>query len=1071
MHSVASVRSASGAANYFAKDDYYTVEGSAEVSEWGGEGAAALGLEGEVTKEAFENILNGILPDGEKVGQVPNRRAGDDMTFSMPKSMSVMAYVAGDKRLLAANMDAVKKTMKWVEANLAEGRKDVDGRKVPHQTGNLVYALFEHDTSRALDPQGHIHAVVANLTRMAGGAWHALRNDEIRKNNTVIGSIYHAFLKENAEKLGYLTVPSGKHGTFELHGVPRKVIEAFSQRSQEIREKAAELGITSHAGRDAVTTNTRDPKLNVEDRAALHESWREKAAALGFTGKDLLDASMARAGRLEIMAPLERGIRAVSDAIGAAVEKIGSWLRPNDPLVGDNLDRSAKTPDEARASVAVASAIRMLSEREAAFPAHRLAKAALDFGLKGVTIEGVEARIGRLLDTGGLIAGAETRQNGTVVLVTTPESLVTETRILDHIDAGKEKASPIVDGASAGDRLRAAQTRELNAGQLAAATLILSSSDAVVTIQGDAGTGKTTMLQPTVQIAKEEGRPVLGLAIANKVVNDLAKENNIEAQTIASFVANHEKFISDRTSPDYQAARQKHEGALVVIDETSQVPSGDMLKLLEIREALGIDKMALIGDRKQLLPVAAGKMFSVIQNTGVTMTRMSENLRQRTDELRTVAALAGRGRAGDAMKVLGENVIEADSPVDKAADTWLALSPEDRATTAVITSGRAMRTAINERIQDGLAAEGTLKGGSIRLTVHERVNTTAEELRYASTYRPGMILEVSRGGLRAAGLDRGRYTVVKLHPNGKVELTDGRKRLRVDPQKISPGEANDRLSLTENKTVEVREGDRIRWTERDRARDLLKHDTANVTSIDANGVTVTTAQGNDVTLAVGDRMLSHVDLAYATNMHVAQGMTTLKAIVVMASHELHLANQRLFNVAVTRVRDALTLVVDNAEKLTRQLNRNPGDKTSSLETTGQINGRGGPGAGPHEPFDPGPIDGAGGPDLPPLPDLDALPPLPPAEGERPEAKSDREAPPPPPPPPPSDNDLPPLPDQAASPSPDYEKLGESAKPDVPTKETVKAKGDPDAIGIPPGLLPELDAPLPPLPERQLGLDL
>src|SRR6218665_353269 len=98
MLSVASVRSASGAANYFAKDNYYTVEGASELSVWGGEGAEEIGLAGAVSKDAFEGILNGILPDGEGVAQVENRRAGYDLTFSMPKSASVMAYVAGDKR-------------------------------------------------------------------------------------------------------------------------------------------------------------------------------------------------------------------------------------------------------------------------------------------------------------------------------------------------------------------------------------------------------------------------------------------------------------------------------------------------------------------------------------------------------------------------------------------------------------------------------------------------------------------------------------------------------------------------------------------------------------------------------------------------------------------------------------------------------------------------------------------------------------------------------------------------------------------------------------------------------------
>ncbi|MBL7395885.1 relaxase domain-containing protein, partial [Escherichia coli] len=92
------------------------------------------------------------------------------------------AYVAGDTRVLAANMVAVQKTMAWVEKNLAEGRKDVEGRKVPVPTGKLVYALFQHDTSRALDPQAHVHSVIANLTQMPDGKWQALHADKIWSN-------------------------------------------------------------------------------------------------------------------------------------------------------------------------------------------------------------------------------------------------------------------------------------------------------------------------------------------------------------------------------------------------------------------------------------------------------------------------------------------------------------------------------------------------------------------------------------------------------------------------------------------------------------------------------------------------------------------------------------------------------------------------------------------------------------------------------------------------------------------------------------------------------------------------
>ena len=170
-----------------------------------------------------------------------------------------------------------------------------------------------------------------------------------------------------------------------------------------------------------------------------------------------------------------------------------------------------------------------------------------------------------------------------------------------------------------------------------------------------------------------------------------------------------------------------------------------------------------------------------------------------------------------------------------------------------------------------------------------------------------------------------------------------------------------------------------------------------------------------LTLDLGDPMLSRLDLAYALNMHMAQGITTDKAITVMSSQERNLSNQRLFNVGVTRVRDELTMVIDDKEKLERQLDNNAGNKTSALETIGRLDvdreRTQAPGTGPREKFDPGPID---------LKDLPLLP------GE----------------PAPTDggNDKPPLPKV-------------------------------DDLKLPPDLKPDRGDILPPLPERSLGLDL
>lgn len=1016
MLSVASVRSASGAAGYFAKDDYYTVDDGSEVSAWGGEGAADLGLSGEVAKDAFEGILNGILPSGEGVAQVENRRSGVDLTFSAPKSVSLLAYVTGDKRILGengANMKAVARAMAWVEKNLAEGRKDAEGRKVPVQTGNLVFALFQHDTSRALDPQAHVHAVIANLTKMPDGKWQALHADKIWSNNTVIGSIYHAFLREEMEKLGYQVELKGKHGTFEVAGVPKAVLDAFSQRREAILEKAAELGITSPKGRDSVTTNTRDPKLNVEDRDGLRREWIEKAAALGFDGKALLEAALARSEQREPGSALERGYRAVSEALTSAWDKLGDVLKPHDPLVDRGLARVTHSPAEARAQLAVASAVRMLSEREAAFNVNQLGKTALDLGLKGVTVDHVERRIAQLVERGQLIAGEARVGDTRPRMVTTQEALRTEERILNAVEEGKGASTPMIAANEAPERLQAHAARELNAGQLAAATLIVSSENRTVVVQGIAGAGKSTMLQSVARVAEAEGRAVTGLAFQNKMVADLAEGAGIKSQTIASFILANERHVTNRQGDAYEQARAVFGGQMLVVDETSMVSSDDMLKLHQISAALGVDKLVLVGDRQQLSSIDAGKSFALIQAGGGTMARMDENIRQRTDQLRTVAALANVGEAGNAMKVLGDSVIEHKSPALYAAEMWLGLSTADRESTAVFASGRTSRTIINQRIQDGLAAEGSVRGEGIHLTVYERVNTTREELRYASTYRPGQTLEVGRGGGQDVGLAAGRYDVDKVHPNGKVDLLDGRRRIRFDPQKLSPTEKRDRLQLSEKKDLHLREGDRVRWTANDKGRGLHNAALARVLTIDASGVTVETAGKERLTLDLGDPMLSRLDLAYSLNMHMAQGITTDKAITVMSSQERNLSNQRLFNVGVTRVRDAMTMVVDDKQKLERQLDNNPGNKTSALETVGRldVDRERGTGTNPHEKFDPGPIDLS---DLPPLPG------------------------------------------------------------DPPLSAAGKGQAAPapaDVLKSPPDLKPDRGDVLPPLPERSLGLDL
>ena len=941
MLSVASIKSAAGASEYFAKDDnhaadYYAGEHATETSGWAGEGAKELGLSGEVSKDAFEKLLNGELPNGEKVGQVQNRQSGIDLTFSMSKSASVMAYVAGDERILKAHWNAVRTTMAWAEKQFAEGRtyeRTKSGE--PVRTGNLVYALFQHDTSRALDPQGHIHVVIANMTRMANGAWQALHNGQLWKNNTTLGAAYNAQFRSELAKIGYETQLTGKHGQFEIKGVPKEVLDEFSQRRASILAKAEALGISSPKGLDKVTTNTRDPKLNVEDRLSLRDSWRERAAALGFDGKALLAQALGRSDRSNT----ENGLRTerrLDEVLTGIREAVGSIFRPRDPLVDRGINRLGLTASEYRAQHAVASAVRILEQREAAFSVPLVAKTALDLGLAGVTAEKVDQRISELIRQEKLIPGKSERIDSAVTHVTTPAALAAESNILSEIESGKGATKPIVPADQVVLRLTdASGDKQLNPGQMAAATLALSSTDRIVAVQGVAGAGKSTMIASVARVAEAEGRTVLGLAFQNKMVGDLKEGAGIEAQTVSSFVHTYARHALAGRGEGYEGARNALKGTVLVLDEASMIGSTPMRHLVGIANALGVDRLVMIGDRQQLSAVDAGKSFALAQEGGIALARMDENLRQRTDQLRDVAALANRGAVREALGVLGDNFKATPGHVGAAADQWLGLSPGEREVTALFASGRAARAELNTRVQEGLKADGTLSGEGRTLTVLERVNTTHEELRYPQIYQAGQTLEVARA-VREIGLRPGSYAVLGVDAKGRVQLQVGGRTVHFDPQKINPLDKRDPMGLAQSEQIKLHEGDKIRWMQNDKQRGLDNAALARVISVGPKGITVEAADKTLHELKNGDPMLERLGLAYALNMHMAQGITADKGIAVMSSTESNLSNQRLFNVTVTRVRDDLTLYTDNKDKLTAAIERNEGNKTSALETIGKI---------------------------------------------------------------------------------------------------------------------------------------
>lgn len=939
MISVAAVGSASDAATYYARDNYYTADQAEGVSAWAGEGAAELGLSGPVDAERFEQVLAGELPNGVVLdAKRGEHRAGWDITMSVPKSVSILALVGGDARLVAAVREAAAATLTWTERNIAEGRVWNGKGQGPEVTGRFVAATFLHDVNRSGEPQLHVHNVIANATRTADGQWRALHADQLYERQHVMDAVFLSALRSRVETLGFATIPrhDGRNGAFEIAGVSRAVVEAFSGRSAEIDAYIKERGLENTAQtREYAALATRAPKssdIAAEQRA---EGWRKLAAEKGLNPAALVRDALAEARRgYDVWTRAVRGVRGIGERGVAIAGRMGLTPRDGDPLVPERLGRLE--PRAYATAQAVASAVRDLAEREAAFDRLELIRESLSRG-GPVTVGDVEARLA-LLQEKGLLLNDDDR------MVTTQGAVRLEQAYLATVEAGKGQSAPIVPPVDAAIRVqeiaRELGLRRLNPGQEAAAVLMLSSSDRVVNVQGGSGRGKSTAMAPVTAVAKAEGRTVIGLAIASVKASEFGRDTNANVSTVARFLTRHARVIDGTARPE-QVAHVKAElaGSIIMVEEAGQLGTHDMERIVRLANITGVARVVQTGDTRQLTAIAAGKPFEASQRAGVITAHITENLRSKSDQMKAVTAALDRGDVSGTFELLRHATTEVPGSevATTAAAQWATLPRAGRDATLLLTAGRTMRSEANQAVQAELKARGEIAATGTSFTVLDRVNATREGARLMRAYQPGHVVEV-RTNLPSQGLVRGDRGVVTGIDEDRVRLgmADGTEKL-FRPGRLAKNLDRDAVSIFALKQVELHIGDRIRWSDNDRTRGLDNGAMARVEEVGRGRLVVSSLVDGAVhEIASGDRMAERLDLAYAINVHVAQGITTDHGIVAMRSSERKLLTERSFLVALTRVADKVALVVDDGRKVERHVTRNTGNKTSALDVVKQV---------------------------------------------------------------------------------------------------------------------------------------
>ncbi|HBL7007477.1 TPA: conjugative transfer relaxase/helicase TraI [Citrobacter koseri] len=294
-----SLSTISGDAGYYSGAENYEIIHD-DKGQWLGDGAERLNLTGAINPAELDNILKGHLPDGTRITRqkdgAESNRPGLDLTFGAPKSLSILALMGGDKRLIAAFKESVTETLAQVEKSV-NCRVTEQGDTRIKETGNGIFAMFTHDTNRNGEMHLHSHALLLNATH-DGEKWRALGSDLHNRNGIreqlydlqiAYGQMQREILRPKIEALGYTTVNSGKHGMFELAEVPRDVIEMYSTRTTEINEAVGRDA--SAKSREIAALDTREKKEFVDGQTRLAE-WQEKLSGHTFDPVQTVDKAM-----------------------------------------------------------------------------------------------------------------------------------------------------------------------------------------------------------------------------------------------------------------------------------------------------------------------------------------------------------------------------------------------------------------------------------------------------------------------------------------------------------------------------------------------------------------------------------------------------------------------------------------------------------------------------------------------------------------------------------------------------------------------------------------------------------
>ncbi|TGD95168.1 MobF family relaxase [Methylobacterium nonmethylotrophicum] len=724
------------------REAYYQAEGSGV---WWSSGGSVVRHGAAIIGASFRDLCAGLDPGTGRPlvrGAGAGHHAGTDCTMTAGKSVSVL-WAAGDadQRALIeqAHRAAVDAALGFVEREgLIEVRTGAGGRE-HRRPADLIAATFDHYTTREGDPNLHTHCVLLNVAGNPGessGRYKSLRHlttDPARlfEQQRGVGAAYRAALAEQLHaQFGWHFRPAG-NGQWEVAGVDERVLEAFSKRSAQIRERVGS-GATS-AQREVAALATRRAKDLLPSGPELEARWQRELAELG--------TDLWRSAREATRDP-----------------ELAQQTEPEHDLAFDLPEISGATP--------VARAASRLLWHENVITRAALLQASLEeASLHGLGIGVVEAELARLEHEGTLVhlssAALEPSQGA---CWTTPGIAACEAALLRASERPRERRwiSPETIAAAL------EQAPQL-APEQAEAVRLAAGMDGVSLIEAGAGTGKTTTARVLVEAARIAGLRVVGLAPSWVAADELARSTGIPAKAIA-------RWRYDQSGgPAAAASRGAALGAdtLVLIDEAGMVGTRDLEAVLSAAHAAGA-KVVLLGDRRQLASVAGASALRAVAEVCGRQAVLGQVRRQQVPWQRAASELMAQGETEAGLRAYaGRGCVELVSGAEAAQVRVIALWREMRARhgedVLIVTRRNRDAAALNRLAREVLRAEGRLGPDLVEVSALDREDrrvvlplAVGDRLRFGET-------------LPELGVRNGNRAEVR----GVMVAADGQVRLRL----------------------------------------------------------------------------------------------------------------------------------------------------------------------------------------------------------------------------------------------------------------------------------------------------